>query len=160
MLPIQNILHPTDFSERSDSALNLASALARDYQAQLTILHVAHEPVILFGDVGYIAPPPEDQLAQVRAQLEKIETTEPSVNVVRQLVEGNPAIEILRVADMIDADLIVMGTHGRRGIQRLLLGSVAEYVIERAKCPVLTVKTPFCESLPDPDVTVRRLAHT
>ena len=159
MLPIHNILHPTDFSDRSEFALNLASALARDYQANLTILHVAQEPVILFTE-GVIPPLPEDHLHDVRQQLESLEPTDPDVNVVHQLVEGNPAAEILRVAEMMHADRIVMGTHGRRGLKRLVMGSVAEYVMERATCPVLSVKTPFQAGMPAPDVTVRDMAHS
>ena len=158
MLPIYNILRPTDFSERSEFALNLASALARDYGANLTILHVAQEPVILFTE-GVIPPQPEDHLHEVRQQLERVEPADPSVSVVHQLVEGNPATEILRVAEMTHADLIVMGTHGRRGLKRLLMGSVAEYVMERAGCPVLTVKTPVQAGMPSPDVTVRQMAN-
>src|SRR5262245_33132691 len=109
MLPIHNILHPTDFSERSEFALNMASALARDYNANLFILHVAQAPVILFTE-GILPPSNEEHLAEVRQQLERVEPADPEVNVVHQLVEGNPATEILRVAEMMDADLIVMGT--------------------------------------------------
>jgi len=156
MLPIRNILHPTDFSDRSELALKLASALARDYQANLTIVHVAQEPVILFTE-GIIPPPQDDHLEEVREQLESIEPTDPNVNVTHHLVEGNPATEILRVADMTNADLIVLGTHGRRGIKRFLMGSVAEYVMERATCPVLTVRTPPEALTPAPDVTVEHM---
>ena len=156
MLPIRNILHPTDFSDRSELALKLASALARDYEANLTILHVAQEPVILFTE-GIIPPPQDDHLHEVRQQLESIEPTDPDVCVTHQLVEGNPATEILRVAEMTNADLIVLGTHGRRGIKRFLMGSVAEYVMERAMCPVLTVKTPAERGVPVPDVTLERM---
>ncbi len=141
MYPIRNILHPTDFSERSELALKLASALARDYNANLTILHVAQQPVVLFTE-GIIPPPADDHLQEVRQQLQSIEPLHPVVNVTRQLVEGNAATEILHVAEMTQADLIVMATHGRRGLKRFLMGSVAEYVMERARCPVLTVKTP------------------
>jgi nucleotide-binding universal stress UspA family protein len=156
MLPIRNILHPTDFSDRSELALKLASALARDYKANLTILHVAQEPVILFTE-GIIPPPADDHLQEVREQLESIEPADPDVSVTHQLVEGNPATEILRVADMTNADLIVLGTHGRRGLKRFLMGSVAEYVMERATCPVLTVKTPAERGVPVPDVTMERM---
>jgi nucleotide-binding universal stress UspA family protein len=96
----------------------------------------------------------------VRGQLEQLEPNDPSVPVVRQLVEGNPAMEILHMAEMIDADLIVMGTHGRRGLKRFLMGSVAEHVLERARCPVLTVKTPFLMRAPEPDVTIAQLVHS
>lgn len=159
MLPIRNILHPTDFSERSEFALNMASALARDYNANLIILHVAQSPVILFTE-GIIPPSPDEHLEEVRQQLSRVEPADPDVNVVHQLVEGNPASEILHVAEMMNVDLIVMGTHGRHGIKRLLMGSVAEYVMERAACPVLTVKTPFqSRRLPTPEVTVRQMAN-
>jgi nucleotide-binding universal stress UspA family protein len=71
------------------------------------------------------------------------------------LTDGEPYAEILRVAEDDGCDLIVMGTHGRTGLRRLLMGSVAEQVLRQASCPVLTVKTPFPESVSAPEA----LAH-
>jgi nucleotide-binding universal stress UspA family protein len=142
MLSIRQILHPTDFSGPSDYAFRLACALARDYGAALIVLHVHHEPVAVFAEGGFVPPRPEDD-AVLRSQLEEIRCDDPTVVVSHRLVEGNPPEEILRSADELGADLIVMGTHGRRGLQRLLMGSVAEEVVRKATCPVLTVRMPF-----------------
>jgi nucleotide-binding universal stress UspA family protein len=159
MLPINNILHPTDFSDRSEFAFRLATALARDYHANLVILHVVHEPVVLYTE-GVIPAPPEDHLEEMRERLLQLQPPSQDVTVTHRLEEGNPATEILRVAGLIPADLIVMGTHGRRGLNRLLMGSVAEYVLERATCPVLTVKTPFPEEKPVHSVASAELVHS
>src|SRR5262245_19097065 len=159
MLPIKNILHPTDFSDRSEFAFRLACALARDYHANLVILHVVQEPVVLYTE-GVIPAPPEDHIEEMRERLLHLQPPSDAVTVTHRLEEGNPATEILRVAGLIPADLIVMGTHGRRGLNRLLMGSVAEYVLERAMCPVLTVKTPFPEEAPVRNVAQEAMAHS
>ena len=157
MLPIRNILHPTDFSERSESAFQLASALARDYRAHLTILHVHQEPVMLFPE-AIIPPRDDDHREELLQQLTALQVADPRVRVTHELAEGHPAAEILRVAETTQADLIVMGTHGRRGLKRLMMGSVAERVVENASCPVLTLKTPFPESVRETAVAVEEPA--
>ena len=142
MLPIHTILHPTDFSQQSAGALHLACALARDHHAHLVILHVATEPLMTFGEVGF--PPPIDDCKDVlMEQLQSLEVKSSEVRLSHRLEEGEPAEEILRVASLCGADLIVMGTHGRRGLARLLMGSVAERVLRSAPCPVLTLREPF-----------------
>jgi nucleotide-binding universal stress UspA family protein len=148
MGPIRTILHPTDFSERSGYAFQLACALARDYGARLIVLHVAEPPVIPYGGVMTPPPPPRDSWRALEEQLHRIQAPEPTVHVEHRLEEGGPVAEILRVARETTADLIVMGTHGRTGLGRLLMGSVAEQVVRKAPCPVLTVKTPFPEAAP------------
>jgi universal stress protein A len=145
MLPIRIVLHPTDFSDRSENAFRLACALARDYDARLVILHVADLPVLAYGE-GVVPPDPEIYQASLRDQLEGLHIPIPGLRVERRFEEGDPPAEILRVADEIGADLIVLGTHGRTGLGRLLMGSVAERVMRKATCPVLTVKTPFEEA--------------
>lgn len=152
MVPIHTILHPTDFSERSDHAFRLASALAHDYRANLVILHVVQQPVMVWSE-GMI-PPLNDSLESVREELLGLQVPDPVVGVFHRLEEGNPSTEILRVAQAIPADLIVMGTHGRRGLQRLMMGSVTEEVARKALCPVLTIKAPFPDLVLTPDVTV------
>jgi nucleotide-binding universal stress UspA family protein len=144
MIPIRTILHPTDFSPHSAQALELASALAHDYLAQLVILHVA-EPVTAAFD-GMVAPQPEGYLDDLYRQLTKVRPQSRDITVEHQLVQGNPAAEIARVARDQPCDLVVMGTHGRTGLGRLLMGSVAEQVVRKASCPVLTVKTPMPRS--------------
>jgi nucleotide-binding universal stress UspA family protein len=141
MFPIHMILHPTDFSERSANALQLACALGCDYGARIVILHVVAPPAIIYGD--WIVPPdPHESSSQATEQIEHLEIPAAS-RAERRVEEGDPALTILQVAGEINADLIVMGTHGRTGIGRLLMGSVAEEVVRRAVCPVLTVTNPF-----------------
>jgi universal stress protein A len=141
MLPIRTILHPTDFSERSEHAFHVACSLARDYDARLIVLHVL-ESTVVYGELSmpYIAPAGQEESA--RKQLEQLEVANVSVNLEHQLCEGIPAEEILKVAEASHADMIVMGTHGRRGLGRILMGSVAEEVLRKATCPVLIVKLP------------------
>ena len=141
MLPIRTILHPTDFSEYSGYAFRLACALARDYGARLVVLHVAAPPVVVYGE-GVLPPAPEDYQERLRGQLQQVVSPDPKVPVEHRLVEGDAVTEILRLAEETKCDLIVMGTHGRTGLGRLLMGSVAEQVVRKAPCPVLTVKTP------------------
>jgi nucleotide-binding universal stress UspA family protein len=146
MTHIRTILHPTDFSERSQNAFRLASALARDYGAELILVHVASVPTMAYGE-GFAATDPEAQRAELRNRLLQL-LPDGDVRTAHRLEEGQPAPVILRVADEMRADLIVMGTHGRRGLARLLMGSVAEQIARRAKCPVLTVRVPFVEAAP------------
>jgi len=147
MLAIRTILHPTDFSEQSRYALRAACALARDYGARVVILHVAQPPTFAYAEDA-IPPEPEEYLEEAREQLRQLELPDSRLRAERRLEEGDPVTAILRVAREVGADVIVMGTHGRRGLGRLLLGSVAELVVRRAACPVLTVKRPVSEALP------------
>lgn len=150
MLPIKTILHPTDFSQRSDYAFKVACTLASDYGANLVIMHVMSAPVF-FGD-GVVVPGMTDLADELREKLKDLEVPDERVDVVRRLADGNPAAEILQVAQLSNADLIVMGTHGRSGLSRLLMGSVAEEVMRRATCPVLTVTTPKSDALKTPSL--------
>ena len=150
MVSIKTILHPTDFSAGSDHAFRLACSFARDQQARLIVLHVLERPVIVPAGVAMAPPPPPPiaERAAVRAQLNQIQTPFPDLAIDRRLEEGDPATGILQVADELKCDLIVLGTHGRTGLGRLLMGSVAEKVVRTAKCPVLSVKTPLSEEKP------------
>lgn len=141
MLPIKTILHPTDFSAPSDSALRLACSLARDYGARLVLLHVV-EPPVYYGELGMTVPLPSDFHESLHRRLSKLVPTDSGVNVETVLIEGSAPREILHVAQEQRVDLIVLGTHGRTGVARVLLGSVAESVIRHSDIPVLTVKTP------------------
>ena len=143
---IRTILHPTDFSEYSRNAWHLACALARDYGARLVLLHVRDIPLGVYGEFG-AAPPDVVDVDTLKDELARVEPTAPGVTVERKLSEGDPVSEIIRVAQENAADVIVMGTHGRTGLGRLLMGSVAEQVVRRAACPVLTVKTPISEAV-------------
>ncbi len=146
MLPIQTILHPTDFSAHSDYALRLACALARDHGARLVLLHVAAPPTAVYGG-DILIPAPPDSHDEERQRLDRLQVPD-TVPTERHLVEGDAATRILDVAEKTGSDLIVMGTHGRTGLARLLMGSVAEQIVRKAPCPVLTVKTPFPAASP------------
>jgi nucleotide-binding universal stress UspA family protein len=147
MFPIRVILHATDFSERSRYALQLAAALARDHGARLLVLHVGDVPVPAYGE-GLLVMDPAAYALELREQMDRLSVPLPPDRVERRVGLG-PDIptEILRVAEETPCDLIVLGTHGRTGLRRALMGSVAEQVVRRAPCPVLTVKTPFAPAL-------------
>ncbi len=142
MLPIQTILHPTDFSPSSEAAFPLACSLARDYGARLVVLHVAPPPVVAYGET-ITALVDEDTVEAARESLRRLRAPEPKVPIEHRVEVGDAAERILGVADEIGCSLIVLGTHGRTGLGRLLMGSVAEAVSRRAPCPVLTAKTPL-----------------
>ncbi len=151
MLPVRTVFCPTDFSERAAPALDVATALARDYSARLVIVHVAPPP-ILASNLGASVELPTGWETQTRARLDALRVGEQKVPVTRILAIGDPAAEILRLAETCRADLIVMGTHGRTGMARLLAGSVAEVVSRAAPCPVLTIRAPFPLPLSGPGV--------
>jgi len=142
MLNIKTILHPTDFSESSAAAFHLACSLARDHGSRLVVLHVVTPPTVAYTE-GVMLPPTEDIKDELWAKLDEIVPTVEFMEVERHLVEGEPSVEILRLAKDANTDLIVMGTHGRRGLTRLVMGSVAEEVVRKSPCPVLTVKVPL-----------------
>jgi len=142
MLKLNKILVPIDFSENSESALEVARSLAQAFGAALHLVHV-------YPATAYVAPPLvpgpvlvgqfrdqsqkafDDYLARVRR--------EAGPGVQGTLLEGVPHAEILQLARESGCDLIVMGTHGRTGLEHLLMGSVAERVLRTASVPVLTV---------------------
>jgi nucleotide-binding universal stress UspA family protein len=144
MKPVQTILHPTDFSERSDYAFRYACLLAHELGARLVILHVIQPPAaIMYGEMTAYAPPAEPREDELHEKLRALTADDPLVPVDHFLEEGDPATVILRVAQTTPCDLVVMGTHGRTGLGRLLMGSVAEEVVRKASCPVLTLKVPL-----------------
>jgi nucleotide-binding universal stress UspA family protein len=144
-VPIRVILHPTDFSDRSGASLDVARLLARDTGAQLILLHVTPPDILLEGTLAAGGDPRGDRdcLEEIRRRMEGPDLKCP---VQARLDHGEPAAEILRAADEVRADLIVMGTHGRSGLNRMLMGSVAEAVLRAAACPVLIARS----ALPEP----------
>lgn len=140
MLPIHTILHPTDYSELSRPAFDLACALARNFDAELVVCHVSPPPVVAAGEAGAVADVPTGETEPKTALLEQVKPDDPRVRVTHRLLRGDPATEIARLAVESGAGLIVVGTHGRSGLSRLLVGSVAEGVMRAAPCPVVTVK--------------------
>lgn len=144
----KNILFATDFSESSEAAQRYASLLAAESGAMLHIVHVADDsPAYIAGYTGFgYVPELPDQVAQENEKrLAQIKPTSNGVRHQHHYLTGVAEQEILAFAEKENIDLIVIGSHGRTGLSRLLLGSVAEAVARRAKCPVLTVKQPQAE---------------
>lgn len=139
--PVMTILHPSDFSACSKDALQLACSLAKDCGARLIVLHVTSVPDKGNGSPG-LPLVREEYLAKVRQDLNKLQPPDPQLFFETRVEEGDPVTEILRVAEETRAGLIVMGTHGRTGLGHLLMGSVAEQVVRKGPCLVLTLKTP------------------
>jgi nucleotide-binding universal stress UspA family protein len=137
MIRIRKILYPTDFSPYSNQAYFHAVALAESHGASLTILYVYPG--------GFGAPETagdSEDRSYWQEQLEQIRPVNESIRTSHVLLEGDPATEIVAYARDSSIDLIVMGTHGRTGLERLLMGSVAEKVMREAPCSVLVVKLP------------------
>jgi nucleotide-binding universal stress UspA family protein len=143
MIQIRRILWPTDFSDFSRRALEHAVALGRWYEADLTLLHVASFVPSTATFPPGVSPLTSEPIGHDRILEELNRFADPVAaaglrsDVV--LRDGNAAGEILDLAKTLPADLVVMGTHGRGGFERLVLGSVAEKVLRKACCPVLTV---------------------
>jgi nucleotide-binding universal stress UspA family protein len=151
MIRVKKILYPTDFSSYSNQAYFHAVALAENHKASLTVLFVYTPDIVTPGQ------PPDEAAAKRywQSQLEQIRPVDPSIAVHHILLEGDPAREIVRYSRDANIDLIVMGTHGRTGLERLLVGSVAERVMKDASCSVLVVKLPRgVPATETPDVAV------
>jgi nucleotide-binding universal stress UspA family protein len=146
MKPIKRILVATDFSECSERALDHAIALARAFGASITLLHAWEIPVYGFPDGSFIASP-EASNRIMNAARDALTLTvdrrkDSGVRIEPELREDVAWMAIGAVAEEIDADLVVLGTHGRRGLSHALLGSVAEKVIRTCSRPVLTIRGP------------------
>ena len=146
-MQISSILLPTDFSECANYALSYAASLARTFRASIVCLHVIEPIVPTVGYTGMTEPLP---IADISEQLEdsaerelpKIASCEEcaGLDVDELIVHGEAASEIVRVAKERGVDLIVISSHGRTGLGRMLFGSTAEAVVRHAPCPVLVVK--------------------
>ncbi len=137
----KTILFATDFSHLSQAALEYATKMARQDRAKLLIVHVL-EPLMAGVGAEIFLPVVESPTIQAREILRAVVPHDASVACEHRLLEGDPATEIVRLARDRDCSMIVLGTHGRRGLTRLLTGSVAEAVLRQAHCPVLAVKQP------------------
>jgi nucleotide-binding universal stress UspA family protein len=144
---LNRILVPTDFSETADAALVYAKDLATRLGASLHLVHVYTDPYAAAASAPevYASVPPELRqraLEEARERLlERLDASEEQrFRGSRGIVRGLIAHQIVDYAASQDIDLIVMGTHGRRGVAHILLGSVAEHVVRTASCPVLTVR--------------------
>ena len=152
MATFTKILSATDFSEDSNLALSYAEELAKRFTAEIILLHVdqALPPVMISPDmgpvmdVGAMTRIAEEQRMAAQKELDKIvnRMREAGFKTRSMLKVGSPFLEIIHAAQGEGADLIVMGTHGRTGIAHVLMGSVAERVVQKAHCPVLTIRHP------------------
>jgi universal stress protein A len=144
---IKRILFATDFSECSNAALEVASRLTVESGARLYIVHVSglleiSIPAIPPVEGGYYDAPWGYERREVRERLTKVVPTVANVAFEHCYLTGLPVAELLKCAESNDVDLIVMGSHGRSGFSRMIMGSVAEGVVRGASCPVLIVKPP------------------
>ena len=146
MLSISRILVPTDFSEPSDEALQYAKGLAEKFNASLHVLHVLEDLAAhAWTTEVYVSALPgvhEEMERQARERLDQALSPDEQAKYKAELVlrMGSAFVEVVRYAREQAIDLIVMGTHGRGAIAHMLLGSVAERVVRKANCPVLTVR--------------------
>ncbi|MBC8017329.1 MAG: universal stress protein [Verrucomicrobia bacterium] len=147
MKTFEKILIAIDFSENSEYAFEYALTLATQFQAELTILHVINEPVDLRG--FYVPHISFEQLEKeiedgAEKMMEKFCQTRMGdfSNYRTAIVTGIPYEEIIKKAEDTVSSLIVLGTHGRTGLDHLIFGSTAERVVRSASCPVLTIRMP------------------
>ncbi len=146
MFTLHRLLVPVDFTETSERALGYAIELARRFEAKITIMHAYQVPVYGFPDAAYITS------AELAAQISNVAQQRLDAMIDAHKTDGVELVAILRdgvaweeintVAGEIKADLIVIGTHGRRGLARALLGSVAENVIRTSTLPVMVIHGP------------------
>ena len=144
---IKRVLVPVDFSDYSKNALTYAINFAKHFNAELHLINVV-EPVIYPPDfsMGQIAIPSVDLEMDKRAkeELENLSKKQIPSGITTKIVvkTGKPFIEIIETAAEIDADLIIIATHGHSGVEHILFGSTAEKVVRKAPCPVLTLREP------------------
>src|SRR5688500_4005770 len=167
MIELKHILCPVDFSEFSRRALDHALGIARCYGSTVTALHVAVPTPVVVPDPSYfgaetsppISLPPVDR-AVIAEQVRRLAEAEqvPGVKVVTLVAEAPEVYrEILTQAERLGSDLVVMGTHGRSGFERLFLGSTAEKVLRKARCPVMTVPPKAPDAMPRGPVPFTRI---
>ena len=144
MAIFNHIIVPTDFSETSQHALDIAIEIARESGGELTVMHTTEVPVYAYSDMAYapvdlLSPIAKVAEERLRALVESVRQRHPGARGVLKV--GVPWEQIMASVAEVQADLIVMGTHGRRGVAHALLGSVAEKVVRVSQVPVLTVRT-------------------
>lgn len=146
MIPIKKILFPTDFSETSKYAMNYAISFAKEFKAELEIVHVVFDESQI---VAFYLPQVTFQNLDVeleesaKKQLDEFISRYPDLNEVKyntKLLKGTPFVEIINEAKEFNADMIVIGTHGRSGLEHVLFGSTAEKVVRKSPCPVFSVR--------------------
>lgn len=146
MIELQKILVPTDFSEFSKHSIRYACEFAQRFQAELHLLNVVEDIYPIIPEPGTPAPMSGEYLAGLKESSERMMDSFPlpdrgnDLSVVREVISGTPFLEIIRYAKSEEIDMIVIGTHGRSGLIHALMGSVAEKVVRKSPCPVLTVR--------------------
>ena len=143
-MKLERILAPTDFSDTAHHALGYARDLATQFKGTLHLLHVVPDPMSQpwAGEASGIVIPDLLKAWEADAQKRLAELKPRDVSTERATRVGHAFVEIIRYARANEIDLIVMGTHGRGAVKHMLLGSVAERVVRKAPCPVLTVRHP------------------
>ena len=163
MIELQRIVCPIDFSDFSRRALDHAIAIATWYESTITVLHVCTAvPVAAYAPGSGVLPSaaltPEDRAALLDTMKRFVEGgAAGDIPIELDIAEGSAATEILAKAEAVPADLLVMGTHGRSGFERLVLGSVTERVLRKAACPMLTVPEGVAAAVPVPPVPFTRI---
>ena len=150
MKPFDRILTAIDFSENSDYAFDYALTLAKQFSAELTIMHVINEPVDLRGfyvpHISFEQLEKEIEEGAVKMMDKFCQARLGDFNAYKTaIVTGIPYEEVIKKAEEIGASLIVLGTHGRTGLDHLIFGSTAERVVRSASCPVLTIRLPAAQ---------------
>lgn len=147
MIKLDRILVPTDFSDFSKPALLYGCAMAARFEAELHLLHVVPDPAMLVPEaaafsVETMQAQSESLLKEAQAALQKLppDGWENKNTIIREVRVGAAFMEIIEYARDKSIDLIVIGTHGRSGLMHVLMGSVAERIVRKSPCPVLTVK--------------------
>jgi nucleotide-binding universal stress UspA family protein len=146
MIQLRSILVPTDFSEQSNPAIRYGCALAQKFDSTLHLVNVVEDVYPLIPESGMVLPTAVTHMHDLRLAADKgLEQRPPAewsqgLTITREVLVGNAANEIIRYARNKQIDLVVIGTHGRTGLMHVILGSVAEKVVRRAPCPVLTVR--------------------
>lgn len=146
MIKLARILVPIDFSEYGQQALRYGCALSERFGSDLHLLNVLEDYYPLVPEAGMMLGDKDQYLSGLRASSERELAKYPDPawlpggNVTRTVIVGTPFVEIVRYAREHDIDLIVVGSHGRTGLAHALMGSVAERVVRKASCPVLTVR--------------------
>ncbi|MDP2055311.1 MAG: universal stress protein [Acidobacteriota bacterium] len=154
-MEIRRILCPVDLSEFSASVLAYAAAFAKLFGSELTVLHVSAAAVPPAGSPTLLPVPEARKSIADELHLLLAPLSSAGVTLRTQVTEGNAASEIVRHAAEHEVDLVVLGTHGRSGFDRLTLGSVAEKVLRKTPCPVLTIPPGVARTAPD--VSVRQI---
>jgi nucleotide-binding universal stress UspA family protein len=142
----QTIVHPTDFDEPSEEAFRVARSLAQALGARLVVFHVVPPPAVVTQDGRVILDPHNAEPVDLWAEYRTLQAETPKVPVQYAVVVGDKAkakhLLEEKIRELGEGVLLVMGSHGRRGIRRLLWGSKAEEVVRECPCPVLVVKAP------------------